>query len=145
MYEGPGRRDELYADAVKRSVAVLVVLVACTPARAPEPDVYVLRMHLALRDERARTCEGDCAAQSSRGTNAYLECLAGCPGTEVDDGDSCVELGREQSCWIVKARTKENRSKDDPTALDILSAVGTTAADLLELASKAGKNRPDGG
>lgn len=131
---------------MKRSAAfVVAIVVACTPARAPEPDVYVLRMHLSLRDERARTCEGDCAGQNTRGTNAYLECLAGCPGTEVDDADSCVEMSRDASCWIVKARTKENRAKDDPTALDILSAVGTTAADLLELGSKLSKNRPDAG
>jgi hypothetical protein len=114
------RRSSWLATALAASV-----LHGCVPApqSAAAPDTYVIRLRLPLDTPTGRACESACLDASSVGSDPYFQCIAACPGAEVQDGAVCTEEDERPASACAVIEVREEVASDGSFFLNIVGVV----------------------
>jgi hypothetical protein len=109
----------------------LAVAFGCNsvPPRAPKRSANTIRYRLLIRDNPVNpTDAAHCfsACQAAATPNAYVDCLAACPGFESTPGEYCskTEVPPEAACLTVQ---KIPAKSEVPPGLVVLAVVGEVA------------------
>ncbi len=110
---------------------LLVVVVACNNVKAthPKKEGNTIRYRLLLRGNPVSSSDAaHCFAQCQAATtpNAYVDCLAECPGFEKTPGEYCsnTDVPPEAACLTVRVVPVK---KELPPGLVVLAIVGEVA------------------
>ena len=99
------------------------------PPKHPASQSNTVRYRLMLRNNPVSSSDAaHCfvACQSADTPNAYVDCLAACPGFEKTDGQACekTDVPPEAACLTVH---KISAKKEPPPGVVVLAIVGEIA------------------